>query len=316
MDQFTLRQLRYVLALARTQHFGQAAEACAVTQPALSVQIRQLEQTLGAALFERTTRDVRLTALGEIFVERAGHVMRAVDSLQDVTRGARGMLSGRLRLGVLPTIAPYLLPRLLRDMGEVFDPLGIEMRERITPRLIEDVLDRRLDAAIVALPVSEPDLTEFAVFEEKLLFVRPKAEANRAVPALGDLASMRLLLLEEGHCFRDQALSLCGVNSTRDAVPGHGLEGTSLATLVQMVGAGLGVTLIPEMAARVETRAAGVDVVTFEDPVPTRRIGMIWRDGSPFATDLRQVAEAVGVAAEVVLGRRLIPLTGAQRFSL
>ena len=260
MTNITFRQLRFVDALARFRHFGLAAEACSVTQPALSMQIKALEESLGAKLFERGARQVRLTGLGEEIATRARDILRAVGELEDVARTRRDGPGGRLRLGVIPTIAPYLLPRLIRDLGARYPGVDLQLRETQTERLIGELRDGRLDTALVALPVSEPGLTEVALFSEGFVLVRPAAEAGRPVPSPAALPDMQLLLLEEGHCFRDQALEVCGL---RTGARHAGLDGSSLSTLVQMVGAGLGVTLIPEMAVGVETRGASVAVQRF-----------------------------------------------------
>ncbi len=295
MASFTLKQLRYFEALARHKHFGHAADAVSVSQPALSVQIRDLEAALGVALFERGPRQVRLTAFGETFAGRVQGILRSVDELGDLARTAQGGLSGQLRIGVIPTIAPYLLPAILRDVAAAYPDLDVHVRETVTPRLIEALHAGRLDTAILALPVSEPALTEVTLFDERLVLVRPEREAGRPVPDAETLRDMRLLLLEEGHCFRDQALAVCGV-----AQPGgqEGLDGTSLSTLVQMVGAGLGVTLIPDMAVPVETRSAPVCIGRFAAPQPTRTVGMVWRKTSPLAPDLMQLADIVRQAAQ------------------
>lgn len=294
MANLTLRQLRYVDALARHGHFGRAAEASAVSQPALSVQIKELEAALGMKLFERGARAVRLTGFGEEFVTRARDILRAVDELGDMARAAGSGLSGRLRLGVIPTIAPYLLPRLIPELGRAFPALDLQIRETLTRRLITELKEGRLDAAVVALPVSEPGLEEMALFDEDFVLIRPEAEADLPVPDGEALARMRLLLLEEGHCFRDQALSFCDMTPN---LPREGLEGSSLATLVQMVGAGIGVTLIPEMAVPVETRSARVSVARFAPPRPKRQVGMIWRSSSPLAERFADLAGVVGRAA-------------------
>jgi len=295
MANLTLRQLRYVDALARQGHFGRAAAACSVSQPALSVQVRELEAALGAELFERSPREARPTAFGRDFVDRAREILRAVDELQDFARAARDRPLARLRLGVIPTVAPYLLPRLVARLTAANAGLDLALRETVTPKLIAELLDGRLDAAVVALPVSEPALAELPLFAEDFVLVRPASEANLPVPGPEGLATMRLLLLEEGHCFRDQALSFCkaGGGTPRDL-----LDGSSLATLVQMVGAGLGVTLIPEMAVPVETRSADVAVMRFPAPAPSRTIGLVWRRASPLARQFADLAGPVRAAAE------------------
>jgi len=294
MVNLTLKQLRYVDALARHGHFGRAAEASAISQPALSMQIKELEAQLGTPLFERSARQVRLTQFGEEVARRARDILRAVDELGDLARAARDRLAGRLRIGVIPTVAPYLLPRLIGALAASHPELDIHVRETVTPKLIQELSEGRIDTALVALPVSEPSFAEVALFEEDFVLVRPEADADRPVPSAEALQEMRLLLLEEGHCFRDQALSFCNMPSAR---PREGLDGSALSTLVQMVGAGLGVTLIPEMAVPVETPSAAVAVARFPAPEPSRTIGMIWRRTSPLADQLSQIAEVVrGVA--------------------
>ena len=301
MTNLTLRQLRYVDALARHGHFGRAAEACAVSQPALSVQVRDLEGALGAPLFERGPRQVRLTALGEEFASRAREILRAVDELDDLARASRDGLVGRLRIGVIPTIAPYLLPTLIPTLTRLHAGLDIHVRETVTPRLIEELGEGRLDCAIVALPISEPGLAEVALLEEPLVLVRPASEAGAPVPGPDRLREMRVLLLEEGHCFRDQALSFCNL---RPARPREDFDGSSLSTLVQMVAAGIGVTFVPEMALPVETRSAAVSVDRLPAPEPTRTIGMVWRTTTPLAPQLTRIAEVVRAAAEGLRAER------------
>lgn len=302
MANLTFKQLRYVDALARHGHFGRAAESCAVSQPALSVQIRDLEQELGTKLFERGARQVRLTGFGEEFAARAREILRSVDELGELARAARGRLVGRLRLGIIPTIAPYMLPRILGTLSERYEGIDMHVRETVTPRLLQELNDGRLDAAVVALPISEPNLTEVALFDEELVLVRNESEAAVPAPSAEMLREMRLLLLEEGHCFRDQALSFCSLQSPR---PREGLDGSSLSTLVQMVGAGIGVTLIPEMAVPVETRSAPVCVTHFEGTPPKRTVGMIWRRSSPLADQLGEIAEAVGSCAQAMRRQQL-----------
>lgn len=295
----TLKQLRYFEALARCRHFGQAAETCAISQPALSMQIRDLEKTLGVPLFERGGRQVGLTGFGGEFATRARDILARVDELGDLARSAGDGLAGRLRIGVIPTVAPYLLPRVIGDLSRDYPELDIHVRETLTPTLLAELEEGRLDTAIVALPVSEATLRETALFEESFVLVRPGAEANAPVPTLENLRSMRLLLLEEGHCFRDQALSFCKLTA---APPREILDASSLSTLVQMVGAGIGVTLIPEMAVDVETRSADVAVSRFDAPEPVRRIGMIWRRTSPLAEQLTEIAEVVRKAGAAQAG--------------
>jgi len=294
MVNLTIKQLRYFEALARLGHFGRAAEVCSISQPALSMQIKELEEALGTELFERSARQVRLSNFGEAFALRVRDILRSVDDLGELARAARERLVGRLRIGVIPTIAPYLLPTIIGNLTRSNADLDIHVRETLTPRLIRELAEGRLDTAIVALPVSEPSLTEVSLFSENFVLVRPGEDSDKPVPDRDMLRELRLLLLEEGHCFRDQALSFCGVPS---ALPRELLDGSSLSTLVQMVGAGIGVTLIPEMAVAVETRSANVAVARFKAPQPSRRIGMIWRKTSPLSQQLMQIAEVVRQSA-------------------
>lgn len=278
----TLKQLRYFEAVAASGHFGRAAQICAISQPALSVQVRALEEALGAPLLERAPRQVSLTAFGRDFRTRAQDILRRVDDLGALA--AQAGTGGALRLGVIPTIAPYLLPRLipaLRRAGH-----EVTVRETLTPHLLEDLQAGRIDAAVLALPVEAPWTEALPLFSEALLSVRPRGEDGPL-----DVPRARWLLLEEGHCFRDQALAVCGSGGV------SALDGSSLSTLVQMVGAGLGVTLIPEMAAEVEARAAPVDIAPLNGVTATRTVGLIWRRSSPLADRYRGVGDIVRSAA-------------------
>ena len=298
MINVTLRQLRYFDALARHGHFGRAAEACAISQPALSMQIKELEDTLGGMLLERSARQVALTRFGEDLARRARDILRSVDELGDFARASRDRLAGRLRIGMIPTIAPYLLPKVIGNLTQTHPEIDIQVREALTPKLIQELAEGRLDTAIVALPVSETSLTEVALFNENFLLVRPRKDEGTPVPSREMLREMRLLL-EEGHCFRGQALSFCKMQSSP---PREMLDANSLSTLVQMVSAGIGVTLIPEMAVAVETRSASVSVARFKNPQPSRTIGMVWRKKSPLARQLLQISEVVCLSAGKVRG--------------
>ena len=289
MKNITLKHMRYACALADHGHFGHAAEAAAVSQPALSMQIRDLEARLGLPLFERG-RSVRLTAFGVDFISRARAILQAVDELGDIVQLSQGGRLRRLRLGIIPTVAPYLLPQLIGTVTQAWPGLDLQVRETVTPRLIAELGAGQLDAAIVALPVSEDSLTEMAILQEDFVLVRPAAEAGRPVPEPRQLREMRLLLLEEGHCFRDQALAFCAMDGAR---PREWLDGSALSTLVQMVGAGIGVTLIPDMAVPVETRAAEVDIVRFPASPPSRTIGLVWRRSSPLSAQMAEIGTLI-----------------------
>lgn len=300
MNRITLTHLRYFEALARLGHFTRAAEDCAISQPALSMQIKELEAHLGAPLVERGGRQIFLTPLGEEIAARARDVLRAVHDLRDVARQATGPLGGRLRLGAIPTVAPYLLPAVMTALGAALPAMRIDPLEAVTRRLIDDLIAARLDLAIVALPVGEPALTEYPLFSEDFVLVRPAGDAALPVPDADGLREMRLWLLEEGHCFRDQALSFC---SAGGAAPRGVMEGSSLSTLVQMVGAGIGVTLVPEMALALEIPRANVAVARLPAPAPGRRIGMVWRQSNPRAPAFAEIATMIGrIAREQNIG--------------
>ena len=290
----TLKQLKYFEALARHGHFGHAAADCAISQPALSVQMKDLEDILGAPLVERGTKPIRLTRLGEAFAQRARDILRSVDELGDLARASHNPLLGQLRFGVIPTVAPYFLPRFIRDLGRHYPGLDPRPREAVTQKLIEDLHEGRLDTAIMALPVSEPILHEEPLFDEEFVLVRPVEDADKPVPDARMLREMKLLLLEEGHCFRDQALSFCNISPS---APRDLMEGSSLSTLVQMVGAGIGVTLIPDMAVPIDTRSASVSVARLPPPRPTRTIGMVWRKTNPLADQLTHIAGIIRKSA-------------------
>lgn len=288
-----MRHLRYFEALSRHNHFGKAAEACSISQPALSVQIKELEELVGASLIERHTRHVSFTALGENFALRCRDILHAVDELGDLARASLSQFGGRLRIGVIPTVAPYLLPRIMGAIATHLPGLDLHPREATTRTLIEALQGGRLDAALVALPILETEFHQHPLFEEEFVLVRHERDAENPVPTPEILQKMRFLLLEEGHCFRDQALSFCHLASQ---TPRDLVECSSLTTLVQMVGAGIGVTLIPQMAVEIETRAAPVAVSRLQNPTPTRTLGMVWRKSSPLAAQLVAFAEHVKAA--------------------
>jgi LysR family transcriptional regulator, hydrogen peroxide-inducible genes activator len=294
MTALSMKHLRYFDALARHGHFGRAAEACAISQPALSLQIKELENILGASLVERGARQIRLTTTGEAFVARARDILRSVDELSNLARASGGPLAGRLRIGVIPTVAPYLLPKVIHSLAARFPALDLRPREAVTHKLVYDLGEGRLDVAIVALPVSEPSLAETPLFAEEFVLVRPATDAGKPVPNPETLREMRLLLLEEGHCFRDQALSFCKMSP---GVPRDLMDSSSLTTLVQMVGAGIGVTLIPQMAVAVETRTAPVCVARLPEPRPTRTIGLVWRRTNPLREQFAGLIDIVRDAA-------------------
>lgn len=245
---------------------------------------------LGAPLVERTARQIRLTTLGEEFLSRARRVLAEVEEMSELARNSDGPLTGTLRMGVIPTVAPYLLPAIIEALSARLPSLELKPRESITRSLVEDLLQSRLDFIVAALPISEPSLQEFALFDEDFVLIRPKGDVGKPVPSPDILQEMKLLLLEEGHCFRDQALDFCDM---RASAPSLLMEGSSLSTLVQMVNTGLGVTLIPEMAIPLETSGTEVAVSRFPAPRPKRTIGMVWRKTSPLSKPLMDLGAVI-----------------------
>ncbi len=294
----TLRQLRYLAALAKHGHFGRAAEACAVTQPALSMQIRDLERTLGVAVVERRPNDVMLTDVGREIARRGEAVLTASRDLVDFARHRSGRLTGRLTLGVIPSLAPYLLPRILPLLQSRFPELRLELRETQTRQLIEDIKSGALDAAMLALPVAEPEIDAMALFEDLFLLAVPASDPRKESTrvAAADIDQDRLILLEDGHCLRDQALAFCAT-AARGQMPGTGtgtvFGASSLSTVMQMVAGGYGVTLIPQIAADVERRDDRVKFLRLQNPQPGRNIGLVFRRTSPRKADFAALGEIV-----------------------
>jgi LysR family hydrogen peroxide-inducible transcriptional activator len=273
----TLTQLRYLVAVADHLHFRKAAAACHVTQPALTTQIQALEERLGAPLVERSKRRVMLTPLGQEVAARARHILEEAQALGDLARGARRPLCGPLSLGVIPTIGPYLLPGLLPAVREAHPELRLFLREDQTARLVERLLAGQLDLLLLALPVDTPGVETLALYDEPFVLAAPRGHrlAGGRPLAEEDLAGQSVLLLEDGHCLRDQALAVCRSAGAQEA---GAFQATSLNTLSQMVANGLGVSLLPTLAAPAECRSApGLIIRPFAAPAPSRRIGLAWR---------------------------------------
>lgn len=293
----SLRQLRYLEALARHRHFGHAADECAVSQPGLSQQIQELEARLGVGLIERTRGSIGLTPAGVEVVGRARSILTAVDDLVGVARQAGAPLTGPLRLGVIPSIAPYLLPAVLPLLQARHPALRLELRESQTRLIVDDLVDGRLDAVLIALPSGRNDLEERPLFDDPFVLASAADRRPGAPPAIhGILETERVLLLEEGHCLRDQALALCG--ATRPDLRAQ-LGATSLATVLQLVANGYGVTLLPDMSVAAETRNnPRVAVTRFAAPEPSRTIGLVWRRTSPRRRDYEALGALLTEAHE------------------
>jgi LysR family hydrogen peroxide-inducible transcriptional activator len=271
-----LRDLEYLVALAETRHFGRAAERCHVSQPTLSAQLRKLEDFLGVALVERRPRRVALTPAGEAVVARARRMLQDADDIRGLARASQDPLSGPLKVGFIPTLGPYLLPRVAPRIAKALPKLALLLHEYQTAPLVERTLAGELDLAVLALPAETKGLATRTLFAESFLVAMPEAHrlaARKRVKAT-DLEGEKLLLLEEGHCLRDQALEVCAHVGTDE----QAFRATSLETLRQMVASGLGLTLLPGLAAEGPFASSrGLAVRPFAPPTPNRTIGAAWR---------------------------------------
>ncbi len=297
-----MQGLRYLRALDRYRSFSRAAEACAVSQPTLSAQIRKLEDELGVALFERDGRTLRVTPVGEAVVEQAAIALAAADRIAELARAHADPLVGALRVGLIPTLAPYLLPPLLAGARERLPDAPLVVNEEITPRLIEQLLDGRLDAAIVATDHTAGGLSEVVLFEEPFyLAVAPTdALAARARVSLREVDERSLMLLVDGHCLRDQTIALCS-EATRSRVLASEVRGTRIETLLNLVAAGHGATIVPALALD-GARAFGVCTVELEELGASRTVRLVHR---PFAARRSALAMLAQIIRERVPASRV-----------
>jgi LysR family transcriptional regulator, hydrogen peroxide-inducible genes activator len=293
----TLRQLRYLEALARHAHFGRAAEECAVSQPALSMQIRELERGLGVDLLERRQGATLLTEVGAEIARRAGLILTATRDLADCARHSDRLLSGSLRLGVIPTLAPYVLPRVLPELQRQHPEVRLDLLETQTKTLVAELSHGRLDLILLALPLEKAELETLHLFHDRFLLAVPADDPlpERARVTVRDVNARRLVLLEDGHCLREQALAFC--KRRNDGSTGFGA--TSLATVMQMVASGYGVTLVPEVAIDAEVRDERVKLRRFAEPQPQRSIGLAWRPTSPRRADFLEFGRMVVDALKI-----------------
>jgi LysR family hydrogen peroxide-inducible transcriptional activator len=275
-----LKDLRYLVAVADQRHFGRAAARCFVSQPTLSAQLKKLEQSLGVQLIERAPNAVSLTAVGEEIVARARRIIEASDEVVELARSHQDPLAGRLRLALLPTIGPYLLPRVAPLLRRALPRLQLHLYEYQTAPMLERLHAGELDVGILALPVELEGLESRELYREEFLLAVPERHplARHERARVADLKDETLLLLEEGHCLRDQALEVCSRVGVRDS---QDFRATSLETLRQMVAAGAGVTLLPELAGRGAYRSGRVALRPFVRPAPARHIGAVWRKTTP-----------------------------------
>ena len=311
----SIKQLQYFSAVAKLGHFGRAADFCNVTQPALSMQVRALEEALGIALIERGPQGAVLTPAGQTILERAQQVLAGVRDLEDYARHHEKLLSGALRLGVIPSIAPYILPPLLPVLRNQYQDLDLRIRETQTERLVDELTAGRLDVLLLALPIYNAEVVTEPLFEDPFLLAAPKgwaesrpgnsASAGKRSDATGVAKTewlaenSPLLLLEEGHCLRDQALEVCQLRRIENL---DTFGASSLSTIVQMVANGLGLTLLPEMSLEVEAHHGNLHIMPFEPPEPSRTIGLAWRPTSPRVADFAALGDTV---REVTAARKL-----------
>ena len=291
----TLTEMRYVVALARERHFGKAAEACHVSQPALSVALKKVEGQLGAALFERTASDVRITALGERIVAQARRVLEEAVRLEEIAGSGGDPMSGPLRVGVIYTIAPYLLPQLIPALHRQAPAMPLFLKENFTANLIPALKAGELDVIVIALPFAEPGLVAQAVYEEPFRVVVPAAHpwVGRSEVHPDELEGQDLLLLGQGNCFRDQVLESCPQLSGAAALE-HTLEGSSLETIRYMVASGAGVAVMPSTAADpLIEREPMVRVVHFAGEPPARTVVLVWRVTFPRPQAIDAVRAAI-----------------------
>ena len=287
-----LRDLKYLVALAEHKHFGRAAAACYVSQPTLSTQIRKLEDELGVSLVERAPRKVMLTPAGREAADRARAIVAEVEQMKEAARRSRDPEAGTVRLGIFPTLGPYLLPHVVPLVRQRFPKLELLLVEEKSDVLLARLRDGKLDAVVLALPLADDQLHAEFLFEEPFVLAVPEDHALSARSSLqmDDLSDHRLLLLEDGHCLRDQALNVCQLAGTSEK---SGFQATSLETLRQMVAANVGITLLPMLAVQPPVaRPGNIQLLAFEGSnVPSRRIALVWRRSSAMSAFLQQLAE-------------------------
>ena len=280
----TLTDLRYIVALARERHFGRAAEKCFVSQPTLSVAVKKLEEEFGVILFERSPQEVRVTPVGERIVAQAEKVLAAASQVAEIAAADKGPLVGPLRVGVIFTIAPWLLPRLVPLVKQVAPDMPLILEENYTHRLLGKLKNNELDLAILALPIEEPSLVAQAVYDEQFRVLAPTNHpwAKQKSIASSTLLDVQLLMLGAGNCFRDQVMDLCATASSQSGVSPHVIEGSSLETIRHMVASGVGVTVMPASAVDdISPKDPLLRVRPFREPNPTRRVGLVWRASYP-----------------------------------
>jgi LysR family hydrogen peroxide-inducible transcriptional activator len=292
----SLRQLRYATALADTGHFGRAAERCFITQPALSQQIRLLEELCGTTLFDRLGKEVRLTPFGREFIERSRTVLERTDDLLAFVSGRAGLPARPLRFGLIPTVAPYLLPEVFPALRTALPEIDYAVSENHTDGLLGGLAEGTLDLALVATtpPPGGPRLTVAPLFADRFVLATGPDEQHEEPVPLRQIDTGRMLLLNEGHCFRDQTIAACSLN---DGDAARAFAATSLSTIVEFVANGLGVTLLPAIAIRKETADRRIQVQELAAPGAARILSLVWREASPFAETFARIAEIITATA-------------------
>ena len=290
-----IRDLRYFVAVAELEHFGQAADRCCVSQPTLSGQIKKLEQELGVTLLERTNRRVMLTETGARIAQSARKVLREVDDIRDIARSSHDPLSGKFRLGAFPTLSTYIFPSLVESVRQGMPELRLILIEEKTATLMEKLRHGELDAALLALPVQDDFLETHKLFDDEFYLAVPSGHELTQHDQIDQtmLRNHRLLLLEEGHCLRDQALEVCQLNGISEE---QDFKATGLETLRQMVRAGTGITFIPEIAKHADE--PGIEYIPFESPAPLRQIGLVWRKTSTRSAVLERIIKNLEVSVD------------------
>jgi LysR family hydrogen peroxide-inducible transcriptional activator len=291
VSDLSLRQLEYVVAVAETAGFHRAAERCNVSQPTLSAQIGQVEAVLGLRLFERARTGVLVTPQGRAIVDRAQRVLREMGDLLAAAARANDPFSGTFRVGVIPTVAPYLLPEVMPALGPRYPSLQLVLREERTDEVTRDLRQATLDLGLLALEAELGEHESHEVLKDPFVVAMPLGHplAAKKRIAIDDLEKETVLLLDDGHCFRTQALALCSKAGVREA----DFRATSLATLVQMVSAGSGITLLPKLAVEVENRRGQIEIRPFVPPAPSRTIALVWRPSSPFGEAFHELGDAL-----------------------
>jgi LysR family hydrogen peroxide-inducible transcriptional activator len=291
MNTPTLRHLRFFVALAEIQNFSLAAQDCYVTQPTLSTAIKEMEAILGHKLFNRGKRKVTLTAMGAEFLPAAKDIVNRAESMMERAQYAKGAMAGPLRLGIIPTIAPYMLPQILPVIQRVYPNLELQIFEDMSHRLVEELNLGALDVILMAFPYETPRATQMILFEEPFYLAAPKSRAPHAKKVDANaLEPGELLLLADGHCMTDHALAACNL---QPATQRKAYSASSLTTLIQMVASGYGMTLLPEMAVNQSQLPDTIEILPFKDPRPTRKIGLAWHSGSAREGDYLKLAEII-----------------------